>query len=176
MADDKTKQQADAKKVEQDHAKTGRPVSPTEDPESHAVPASEIAKQLDPRGGSGATVNAAAMDRINATDEAEEQKRLAEEDKSLAGRIRRSGLLWINDHSTGGGPYVGISPQNDPKATEASKRVSIVEPLDLHVPHTGLQVRIPDGETFSVGDGFGPGSSFNDWGRVMLPSGEPLFK
>lgn len=175
MADDKSKQQADAKKVDADHAQTGRPVSPTEDPTDHSVSASEIAKQLDPKGGSGATVNAASMDKMQAADEAEEDKQRLEEDKSLAGRIRKSGLMWINDHSTGGGPYVGISPQNDPKATEASKRVSIVEPLDLHVPHTGLQVRIPDGDSFTIGDGFGPGSNFNDWGRITKPDGELLF-
>lgn len=175
MADDKSKQQADAKKVEKDHAATGRPVSPTEDPEVHAVPASEIAKQLDPKGGSGATVNATSMDRVNATEKAKEDKERLEEDKSLAGRIRKTGLMWINDHSVGGGPYIGISPQNDPKATEASKLRSIVEPLDLHVPHTGLQVRIPDGDTFTIGDGFGPGSNFNDWGRITKPDGKPLF-
>src|SRR6185369_3298662 len=95
--------------------------------------------------------------------------RRAEEDQSLTGKIRRSGLYWVNDHSRGGGPYIGQSPMNDPKADEASKTRSLVETLDLHAPATGLQVKLPDGTSFTVGDGFGPGSTPDDWARVTNP-------
>lgn len=172
MADDKGK--SDAEKVKADHAKTGRPVSPTEDPTDHSVPAGEIAKQLDPKGTSGASVNAASMDKAHAADEAKEQQELAEGDKSLAGRIRRSGLYYVTDNSIGS-RYVGISPQNDPKASAISKRVSAIAPLDGQPPETGVEVRLPDGTSFTIGDGFGPGSLPSDWEKVKRPDGSPLF-
>lgn len=175
MADTKAKSQADAKKVEKDHAMTGRPVSPTEDPEVHAVPASELAKQVDPKGTSGATVNAASMDKVNKAEEAKEDQERLEEDKSIAGKIRRSELFWVNDHTVGGGPYIGISPQNDPKASQASKLRSTVEPLDMHAPKTGLQVRPKDGDPFVIPDGFGLDATPADWARVTFPDGKPLF-
>lgn len=173
--DDKKQSAADAKKVEADHAKTGRPVSPTEDPTDHSVSAGAMAAQLDPHGRSGAAVNAKAMDKVAEADEAAEAKALAEEDKSLAGRIRKSQLYWIVDHSMGGNPYIGISPQNDPDASPASKRVSIVEPVEFHSPATGLEIRLPDGPSFTVGDGFGPGSQPSDWDKIKRPDGSPLF-
>ena len=173
MADDKGK--ADAKKVDADHAKTGRPVSPTEDPTDHSVSATEMAQQLDPKGTSGASANAKSMDKVAAADEDAEAKRLLEEDKSLAGRIRKSGLYWVNDHSTGGGPKISISPQNDQKASEASRRVSIVEPVEFHAPATGIPVILEDGTSFTVGEGFGPGSQPSDWDKVRRPDGSPLF-
>ena len=173
MPDEKA--QADAQKVEDDHAKTGRPVSPTEDPTVHAVAASDLAKQIDPKGASGATVNAASMDAVHKNDEAKEDEKRAEEDQSLFGKIRRSQLFWVNDHTVGGGPYVGISPQNDPKASPASKLRSTVEPLDMHAPRTGLQVRPKDGDAFVIPDGFGLDSNPGDWGRVTFPDGKPLF-
>lgn len=171
MPDDK----ADAKKVEQDHAKTGRPVSPTEDPKEHGVSAASIAKQTDPKGTSGATVNAASMDKVSKADKANEDEEKLKEDQSLAGKIRRSELFWVNDHTVGGGPYIGISPQNDPKASQASKLRSNVEPLDMHAPKTGLQVRPKDGDPFVIPDGFGLDSTPADWARVTFPDGKPLF-
>ena len=173
MPDEKA--QADAKKVEQDHAKTGKPVSPTENPAVHAVPASELAKQVDPTGKGGATVNAASMDKVNKADKAKEDRQRLEEDQPIAGKIRRSELFWVNDHTVGGGPYIGISPQNDPKASQASKQRSNVEPLDMHAPKTGLQVRPKDGDPFVIPDGFGLDSTPADWARVTFPDGKPLF-
>lgn len=169
------KAQADAKKVDQDHAKTGRPVSPTEDPADHSVPATQLAAQVDPKGTSGATVNAKSMDAVSKTDQAREDQERLEEDQSIAGKIRRSQLFWVNDHTVGGGPYIGISPQNDPKASQASKLRSTVEPLDIHAPKTGLQVRPKDADAFVIPDGFGLDSSPADWARVTFPDGKPLF-
>lgn len=173
-ADDKSKSAADAHKVEKDHAKTGRPVSPTEDPTDHSVSASQLAKQLDPKGGSGASVNAAAMDKVEAASREQEDKELAEAQQTLA--KRSGGLYWVQDHSVGGAAYVGISPQNDPKATPQSKRVSIVEPLEFHSPRTGTEVRLEDGTAFTIGEGFGMDTSPKDWERVKTPDGQPLFK
>lgn len=173
--DDKKQSAADAKKVEADHAKTGRPISPTEDPTDHSVSAGAMAAQLDPRGHSGAAVNAKAMDKVAEADKAAEAKALAEEDKSLFGKMRRSGLYHIMDNTIGTA-YVGISPQNDPDATPASRRLSAVTPLDMVAPRTGLEVRLPGGPSFAIGEGFGMDTNPGDWARVTLPTGEPLFK
>jgi len=158
MADNK----AQADKVEKDHAATGKPVSPTEDPTDHSVPAGKIAAAVDPSGKSDATVKAK-----------EDQEKL-EEDKSLAGKIRKSELFFVRDHTTGR-DYVGISPQNDPKATEGSKRLSLVSALDSVAPRTGMQVVPKDGDAFVIGDGFGPDSNPGDWARVTKPDGSPFF-
>jgi hypothetical protein len=164
-----------AAKVEADHAKSGRPVSPTEDPTKHAVPASELAGQIDPTKKSGATVNAESMDKIQAKEEEKEQAQQAALDEGLPGKIKASGLFFVRDHSVGGDGYVGISPQNDPNATEASKNRSVVVPLTVHAPRTGMQIRPKDGDAFSVPDGFGLDTTPADWGRVMSPDGKPLF-
>lgn len=159
---------AQAKKVEEDHAKTGKPVSPTEDPTDHSKPASEIAAQVNPAGKSGAAVNAASIEAVAKDDEDAKPQ-------GLAGKIRKSELYAVNDHVSGGGLYIGISPQNDPKATEAQKRLSSVNPLSSVAPRTGMQVRPKDGDAFSVGDGFGPDSVPSDWQKVVRPDGSPLF-
>lgn len=166
---------ATKREIEKDHAVTGRPVSPTEDPTDHSVPAGELAKQVDPKGESGATINAESMEGVAEADEQAEEKRQEEEDKSIAGKIRRSKLMWVNDHSRGGGPYIGISPTLDPKADYASKTRSLVEPLDLHSPRTGLEVRLEDGTSFVLGDEFGMDATPGDWAKVKKPDGELLF-
>lgn len=172
MADSKA--QAQANKVEKDHAKTGRPVSPTEDPKDRSVSAGAIAAQVDPKGTGGATVNAKSMDKVNKADEAKEDKEKLEEDQSIAGKLRRSELFLVTDHSLGGDPYVGISPQNDPKATPASKLRSQVRALDMVAPRTGMQVRPKSGDAFSVGEGFGLDTTPADWARVTTPDGKPF--
>lgn len=176
MATKKETAAAGASKVKAAHAATGKPLSPTEDPTKHDVPASAIAGQVDPKGQSGATVNAASIDSLEATADEKEKVELEAADQGLPGKIKRSELYLVNDHSRGGGPYVGISPQNDPKADQASKERSAVTPLGNVAPRTGLQVRMKDGTSFTIGDGFGPDSTPADWAKVTLPSGEPLFK
>ena len=99
----------------------------------------------------------------------------AEVDNTIVGKIRRSELYAVNDHPSGGGWYVGISPQNDPKASEASKRLSSVQPLDTFAPKTGMRVVPKDKEAFVIGEGFGPDATPADWARVTFPDGKPLF-
>ena len=113
-----------------------------------------------------ATATAAAA--ATAAAEAEEV------DSSIVGKIRRSGLYFVRDHSTGL-DYVGISPQNDPKASDASKLRSSVMPLDVTPPKTGMQIKPESGDSFSVADGFGPDATVEDWAKVLTPSGAPLF-
>lgn len=162
--------------VEKAHAKAGgKPVSPTEDPTVRATSASALAAQIDPKGTSGATVNAASMDKVNKDDEAKEEAEKQEEDQSIAGKIRRSGLYFVRDHSRGGDGYIGVSPQNDPKADQASKERSLVAPLDGISPRTGMQVRLEDGTSFSIPDGFNQSSQPGDWAKVLRPDGSPLF-
>lgn len=164
----------DKKKVEADHAKTSKPLSPTEDPQKHDVPASALTAQIDPKGTGGATVNAASIDTLNADDKAKEDQKKLEEDQSIAGKIRRSGLYFVRDHTIGR-DYVGISPQNDPNATEGSKRLSSVQSLDGVSPRTGMQIVTKDGVSFSVGDGYGPEKTPADWASISKPDGSPLF-
>lgn len=156
-------------------AHTDRPVSPTDDPTDHSVSAREIAGQVDPKGTGGATVNAASIDTVTADDKAKEDADRLAEDQSIFGKARRAGMFFIRDHSRGGAAYVGISPQNDPKADQASKERSLVEPLELHPPQTGIEIRFPDGFSMSVPDGFGPGSQPGDWAKITRPDGSPLF-
>lgn len=168
---------AGAKKaVEKAHAATGRPVSPTEDPTDHSVPAPEIAKQLDPKGTSGAAINAASIDKVRKADEQAAEEQQAEVDNSIAGKIARSGLYFVRDHSRGGDAYIGISPSQDEKADYASKTRSLVEPLDLHSPRTGMQVILKDGTSFTLGDEFGMDSTPADWAKVKSPDGKLLFE
>jgi hypothetical protein len=170
----KAKKAAVKKEIEKAHA--GKPVSPTEDPADHSTSAASLAAATDPKGKTGATVNAESMDAVNKDMEAKEDADRLEEDQSIFGRARRAGIFWVNDHSRGGGPYIGISPQNDPKADTASKERSTVEPLELHVPQTGMQVRLEDGTSFGIPEGFGPGSTPADWERALKrPDGKPLF-
>jgi len=166
----KDKGAADAEKVKKDHAKTGKPVGPVDDPTDHSVPAGAIAAKVDPAGKSGATVNAETMDAVSKADEAKEDQEKAEEDNSIAGKLRKTGLFFVHDHSTGR-RYVGISPQNDPKATEGSKRLSTVQSLDAAAPRTGIEVIPAEGDSFVVGDGFGPDATPADWSKVTRPDG-----
>lgn len=165
----KAARSASKKKIDKDHAATGRPVSPTEDPTDHSTSAAALAGQVDPRGRSGATANAESMDAVNRDAEAKEDQERAEDDNSLAGKIRKSELFLVNDHSRGGGPYVGISPQNDPKADQSSKNRSAVTPLGMVAPRTGLEIRLKDGTSFTIGDGFGPDATPADWAKVVNP-------
>lgn len=106
--------------------------------------------------------------------EADEAKEKADEDNSIVGKIRRSGLHLIRDHSTGQ-DYVGISPQNDPKASEASKRLSTVAALDGVAPQTGMKVVLEDGSSFTVPDGYGPDAKPEMWAAIVKPDGKALF-
>lgn len=171
MADQKVSA-ADVEKVKDDHEAAGKPLSPTEDPTDHSKSASEIAAQVDLKGESGATVNAKNMEAVSKDDETKEEK--AEEDQTIVGKIRRSQLFFVRNHVSGQ-DYVGISPQNDPKATPAEKRLSSVFPLDGVSPRTGIQIVPKDGDPFSVGDGYGPDKTPADWAGVNRPDGKPLF-
>jgi hypothetical protein len=167
-----------ATKREIEKAHTDRPVSPTEDPTDHSVSAGTLAKAVDPKGDSGATVNARSMDAVNREQDAKEDAEKLEEDQSVFGKARRMGLFWVNDHSVGGGPYIGISPQNDPNATPASKLRSNVESIESHSPVVGLQVRLSNGTIFSLPDTFPPvGGNPSDWAKVINPeTKKPLFE
>jgi hypothetical protein len=169
----KAKKTAAKEEIEKAHA--GKPVSPTEDPTDHSTSAASLASAVDPKGKSGAAANAASMDAVNKDMETKEDADRLAEDQSIFGKARRAGIFWVNDHSRGGGPYIGISPQNDPKADQSSKERSTVEPIELHSPQTGLAVRLPDGTSFNIPDGFGPGSVPGDWAKVRRPDGKPLF-
>lgn len=164
---------ATRKTIEKAH--TDRPVSPTDDLTDHSVSATEMAAQTDPKGRSGAAVNAESIDAVSAGDGAKEDADRLAEDQSFFGKARRAGMFFVRDHSRGGAAYIGISPQNDPDADRASKERSLVEPLELHPPQTGLEIRFEDGSSMTVPDGFGPGSQPSDWARVTRPDGSPLF-
>lgn len=155
-------------------AATGRPTSPTEDLTDHSVPAGELAKQVDPKGESGAAVNAKSIEAVSEKADVDEEAAKEVEDNSLAGRIRRSGLLFVRNHVTGE-DYVGQSPQNDPNATAAEKRLSSVAALDGVAPRTGMVVKPAKGDAFTVGEGFGPEKTPADWAAVNTPDGKPLF-
>jgi hypothetical protein len=168
------KKTATKKQIEKQH--TDRPVSPTEDPTDHSTSAANLTKAIDPKASSGAAVNARSMDAVNREQDAKEDAERLEEDQSVFGKARRMGLFFVRDHSRGGAAYIGISPQNDPDADRASKERSLVEPLDLHKPQTGMEVRLKDGSAFTIPDGFGPGSTPADWARVIDPNTKkPLF-
>lgn len=164
-----------AKDVKKAHAATGRPVSPTDDPTDHSTSASAIAGQADPGKKSGATASAASLDKLTAKDKDKEAAEAAEVDNTIVGKIRRSELYAVNDHPNGGGWVVAISPQNDPKASQASKRLSSVQPLDTFPPKTGMRVIPKDGDEFVIGEGFGPDSQPGDWQKVVRPDGSLLF-
>lgn len=163
------------KEIEKAHQAQGRPVSPTDDPTDHSLPATQLAAQVDPKKESGATVNAKSMDAMNRADEAAEDKERLDDDQSIGGKLRRSGLFFVRDHTTGE-DYVGISPAADPNASYASKTRSLVQPLDLVSPRTGMVVRPKDGDAFTIPEGFGPDSNPGRWAEVRNPtSNEPLF-
>jgi hypothetical protein len=163
------------KDIEKAHQVQGRPVSPTDDPTDHSVPASQIAKQVDPKATSSATVNAKSMDTMNRADEAKEDKGKLEEDQSVGGKLRRSGLFFVRDHSTGM-EYIGISPANDPNASMATKTRSQIQSIDSVSPRTGMVVKPKDGDAFTVPEGYGPDSTPDRWMSVVDPTTKkPLF-
>jgi hypothetical protein len=140
------------------------------DPTDHSTSASAIAGQLDPTG--KAQVQAKSVDK--ATAKAEEAEAAKPEDDSLLAKILKSELFFVRDHNTGE-EYVGISPQNDPEASRATKIRSLIAPLGTVAPRTGMQVRPKDGKEFAVGEGFGPTSTPDDWAKVTSPDGKALF-
>lgn len=144
------------------------------DPTDHSVSAGALAAQVDPAKKSGAAVNAESMDKISAKADAKEKAEAAEEDNTIVGKLKRSGLYFVRNHSTGE-DYIGESPQNDPDASDASKLRSTVMPISVHPPRTGMQVRIKGGESFTVGEGFGPDAVPADWQKVTKPDGSLLF-
>lgn len=172
MTDTKAKAAGQAKDVRKAHAVTGRPVSPTDDPTDHSTSAAAIAG-LGTK--SGAVANAASIDALNKTDKAKEAAELAKIDNTIVGKIRRSELYAVNDHPNGGGWMVAISPQNDPNASPASKRLSSVQPLDTFAPKTGMRVVPKDGEEFVIGEGFNLDATPADWQKVTKPDGSLLF-
>lgn len=131
-----------------------------EDPTDHSKPASEIA--VDPK-----AKTAVSIDAVKIED--------APEENSLEAKIKKSELFVVNDHPSGGGPYVGISPQNDPDASESSKRLSSVASLGTVAPKTGMRVIPKDGDAFTIGEGFGLDATPADWAKVTKPDGTPLF-
>jgi hypothetical protein len=111
---------------------------------------------------------------LAAKDKAAEEADAAEVDKSIVGKIRKSGLHFVRNHVTGQ-DYVGIPPNNDPNASEAEKRLSAVTALDSVSPRTGMIVKPASGDSFSVGEGWGPESKPEDWAAILRPDGSPLF-
>ena len=89
-------------------------------------------------------------------------------------KIAKKGFVFVRDHTTGV-DYVGLSPQVDPDASEASKLRSGVFPLSQMPPRTGMVVKIDKSNSFPIGEGFGPETTSADWGRVQTPEGKPLF-
>jgi hypothetical protein len=170
----KATSKSQAKSVKKAHAATGKVVSPTEDPTDRSTSAVAIAGATSPKDKSGAAVSAKSIDAVSRTAKAKEAEERAELDNSIVGKISRSGLFFVRDHSVGT-EYVGQSPQNDPKANEASKLRSLVAPLNTVAPRTGMTIRAEDGTSWSVGEGFGPESTPADWAKVTSPSGDPLF-
>lgn len=162
-------------RASKDAATSAKPKSGTDSLESHAVPASQIAAQVD-KGvdKSRASANAASMDAVSEQLESAEDRARAEFDKSLFGRIAKSGLVFVNDH-TSGRQYVGIPPNTDPDATEATKILAAVFPLSSVAPKTGMLIRPKDGDPFNVPDGFGTDSTPDRWAGVVRPDGKALF-
>jgi hypothetical protein len=94
---------------------------------------------------------------------------------SLFARIAKSGLFYVEDHIKEQ-QYIGISPQADPNADATSKAKSKVTGLDVVPPRTGTEVRLADGTSFTIPDGFGMDAKPQDWGAVTNPAtGKPLF-
>jgi len=149
-------------------AKKPSPGTP-EDPVDHSKTASEIAGN-DPKGKAAA----ASLDAVSKTDKAKEDQEQTDIDNSIVGKIRKSGLHFVRNHVTGQ-DYVGIPPNNDPNASEAEKRLSAVTALDSVSPRTGMIVKPASGDSFSVGEGFGPEKVPADWAAVTRPDGSPLF-
>lgn len=136
-----------------------------------ATSASAIAESID-KGGKGKAA-AASIDESAASlaaTEAEEK-----EDNSLFARIAKSGLVFVNDHSTGN-QYVGIPPSQDPDSSEASRRLAAISPLSAVGPRTGMKIVPKGGDPFQVGEGFGPDANPDRWEGVVNPeTGKALF-
>jgi hypothetical protein len=143
----------------------------------HAKSASEIAAAVSPaKGESGANVNAKSMDAVSEQLDRQDEKRAEDEDKSVFGRIARSGLVHNRDNVSGD-EWVGPSVQTEgPEFAYRKLKVSVT-PLPNIAPRTGMLVR-PDGltgDSFTIPEGFGPDKNPDDWGKVSKPDGSSLF-
>lgn len=108
------------------------------------------------------------------TKEAQETTEDAQEDQSIGAKLRRSKLFFIRNHNTGE-DYVGISPQNDPKASDGDKLRSTVQALDGVAPRTGMIIKADDKTSFAVPEGYGLDAKPEDWAAINKPDGTPLF-
>lgn len=154
------------------------PKSEANTAKDHAQTATEIAAAVAPaKGEAAASAQAASIDDASAKLDASEAKSAEDEDKSLFGRIQRSGLVFNRDNVSGE-EWVGPSVQTEgPEFAHRKLKVSIF-PLSTIGPRTGTLVR-PDGlsgESFTVPDlGFGPSASPDEWAKVTRPDGSSLF-
>lgn len=165
----------ESKEAAKKSAAGDRPKSAMESLEKHAVPAGAIAAQVDPGKDAKSKAQAQSIEKASdALTKAEDEAK--PEDNSLFARMARSGLVHVNDHSTGRA-YVGIPPSQDENATDASKRLAAVNPLSIIGPRTGMEVRPKDGDSFTVPDGFGTDANPDRWEGVVNPAtGKGLFQ
>jgi hypothetical protein len=145
----------------------------------HATTAAAIAAQTAPAAGertAAARGIAANVDEVSAQLDRQDEKRAEDEDRSLFGRITRSGLVHNRDHVTGE-EWVGPSVQTEgPEFAHRKLKVSIT-PLSNIAPRTGMLVR-PDGltgDSFTIPEGFGPDKNPDAWAAVTKPDGKSLF-
>lgn len=92
-------------------------------------------------------------------------------------KMRESGLVLNEDH-VGSENWIGPSVQTEGPEFAYRKIKVRITPIDSVVPRTGMLVR-PDGlkgDSFTVGDNFGPGGTPRDWAAVINPAnGKGLF-
>jgi hypothetical protein len=126
----------------------------------------------------GAQVNAASMDAASEQLDRQDEKRAEDEDKSIFGRISRSGLVFNRDNVSGE-EWVGPSVQTEGQEFAHRKLKVTIMPLSTVSPRTGMLVR-PDGlkgDSFTIPEGsqFGPQANPDAWAAVTKPDGKSLF-
>jgi hypothetical protein len=179
-AGSKAKKELDkAAETKADESTEGRvfPKSEANTAGSHEKSAAEIAAQVSPaKGESGAQANARSMDAASEQLDKAEAKSAEDEDKSIFGRIARSGLV-INLHHASGDEWVGPSVQNEGPEFNHMKTKTSVGSLTVVAPRSGMIVR-PDGlkgDSFTIPEGFNVDSKPDDWAKVFKPDGSSLF-
>jgi hypothetical protein len=117
----------------------------------------------------------AASDETVSQIATEDFQRALDADRSIAGRLTRTGYV-LNENQITGERWVGLSVQRDPDADAATKARTRVTNIAEIRPFRGLTVKPTNGEPFAVSEEFDKDATPADWFAVLNGEGKPFLE